>query len=164
MSPSFSVLTSSFAVENCPLRTASRLTALPAIMFFHSPSGNSGQSGEFVRDRLVVLGSILKSSRSSRVRARFLDNSRVPMSLETAQGKAFSSTFSFLTRISSSDSSSVSSDSGETARRFPLYILPLPEANSTSASWFSIVHCTGRGIPVGFARVKATGTGTGCHI
>src|SRR5271168_1370078 len=52
-----STLRSSFVVESCPLRTASRLTAFPVMIFFHSESGNSGQAGELVSDLLVVLGS-----------------------------------------------------------------------------------------------------------
>src|SRR5580692_12555792 len=56
-SPNFSTLSSSFVVESCPLSTASKLTAFPPITFFHSESGNSGQLGELVSDRNVVLGS-----------------------------------------------------------------------------------------------------------
>src|ERR1700678_3698149 len=56
-SPNFSTLRSSFVVESCPLRTASRLTAFPVIIFFPSESRNSGQAGELVSDLLVILGS-----------------------------------------------------------------------------------------------------------
>src|ERR1700678_4045475 len=56
-SPNFSTLSSSFVVESCPLSTASRLTAFPPIMFFHSDSGNSGQLGEVVSYRIALLGS-----------------------------------------------------------------------------------------------------------
>ena len=57
MSPNFSILRSSFVVESCPLSTASRLTALPEMIFFHSESGNSGQSGWLVSERFAVFGS-----------------------------------------------------------------------------------------------------------
>src|ERR1700678_1998773 len=57
-SPKFSTLSSSFVVESCPLSTASKLTAFPPIMFFHSDSGNSRQLGELVSDRIVVLGTM----------------------------------------------------------------------------------------------------------
>src|SRR5271168_2552780 len=56
-SPNFSTLRSSFVVESCPLRTASRLTAFPVITFLHSESGNSGQAGELESDLRVALGS-----------------------------------------------------------------------------------------------------------
>src|ERR1700678_1624139 len=56
-SPNLSTLRSSFVVESCPLRTASRLTAFPTIMFFHSESGNLGQVEELEIDLLVALGS-----------------------------------------------------------------------------------------------------------
>ena len=54
-SPTFS----SCVVESCPLRTASRLTAIPEMMFFHSESGNSGQSGSLRREHFVALGSMV---------------------------------------------------------------------------------------------------------
>src|ERR1700678_77546 len=56
-SPNLSTLRSSFVVESCPLRTASRLTAVPVMIFVHSKFGNSGQVEELVSDLLVVLGS-----------------------------------------------------------------------------------------------------------
>src|ERR1700678_3553787 len=56
-SPNFLILSSSFVVESCPLRTVSKLMAFPPITFFHSESGNSRQLGELVSDRNVVLGS-----------------------------------------------------------------------------------------------------------
>jgi hypothetical protein len=56
-SPSFSIFVSSKVVESCPLSTESRLTALPEMMFFHSVSGNSGQSGSLTSERLAALGS-----------------------------------------------------------------------------------------------------------
>src|ERR1700678_2685476 len=58
-SPNFSTLSSSFVVESCPLSMASKLTAFPLMMFLHSESGNSGQLGELVSDRIVVLGSMV---------------------------------------------------------------------------------------------------------
>ena len=61
-SPNFLTLGSSCVVESCPLSTASRLTALPEIMFFHSESGNSGQSGSLTRDCFVVLRSLVSGS------------------------------------------------------------------------------------------------------
>src|ERR1700678_4803235 len=61
-SPNFSILRSSFVVESCPLRTASKLTALPDTTFFHSESGNSGQSDWLVSERLVALGSTVYAS------------------------------------------------------------------------------------------------------
>ena len=52
----------------------SRLTALPETTFFHSESGNSGQSDWLVSERLVALGSIVYASISLRVLARLSDN------------------------------------------------------------------------------------------
>jgi hypothetical protein len=72
-SPTVSVCISSLDVENCPLRTASRLTARPLITFFHSESVNSGQEAELVRECLVDFGSIEYSSSKSRVRLRFAE-------------------------------------------------------------------------------------------
>src|SRR5271168_1271380 len=72
-SPNFSTLRSSFVVESCPLRTASRLTALPDTTFFHSESGNSGQSDWLVSDRLVAFGSTVYASISLRVLMRLSD-------------------------------------------------------------------------------------------
>src|SRR5579859_8014053 len=69
--PNVSVCESLLDVENCPLRTASRLTAQPASMFFHSESGNSRQEAELVRERLVDLGSTEYSLSRWRVCLRF---------------------------------------------------------------------------------------------
>src|ERR1700678_1468826 len=56
-SPNYSTLSSLFVEESCPLSMASKLTAFPPMIFLHSESGNSGQLGELVSDRIVVLGS-----------------------------------------------------------------------------------------------------------
>ena len=56
-SPNFSTLGSLCVVESCLLRTASKLTARLEMMFFHSVSGNSGQSGSLTSDRLVAFRS-----------------------------------------------------------------------------------------------------------
>src|SRR5271168_3231768 len=69
----FSTLRSSFVVESCLLRTASRLTALPETIFFHSESGNSGQSDWLVSEHLVALGLIVYASISLRVLTRLSD-------------------------------------------------------------------------------------------
>src|SRR5271168_3600720 len=71
-SPNFSTLRSSFVVESCPLRTASRPTALPDTTFFHSESGNSGQSDWLVSER-VALGLTMYASISLRVLTRLSD-------------------------------------------------------------------------------------------
>jgi hypothetical protein len=144
MSPTLEVLTSLLEVENCPERTKSRLTALPAMMLLHSVSRNSGQSGELTRDLFVSFRSILKSRMRSRVLDGLADNAVLLNSPALTQGKSPSSTLGFLTLFASSSYLYPGSNSGEGAHRllpdsFPLDAFPLPDANATSASWFSII-------------------------
>jgi hypothetical protein len=119
------------------LRTVSRLTALPTTMFFHSVSGNSGQSGEFISDLLVALGSTLNNRRSSRVLAKVGESLVSSSDPGLAQGNLLSSTLGFLTLSCSSSYLYPGSISGVIDHFLSPDCFPLFFANVTSVSWLS---------------------------
>jgi hypothetical protein len=81
--------------------------------FFHSESGNSGQSGELVSDRLVDFGSTVYASMSSSVLARLSESAVSFPVFVPNHANADSLTLSFLVTGSSSDCPLSTSGVGE---------------------------------------------------
>ena len=112
-SPTFWTLRSSLVVESCPLSTALRLTALPEMTFFHSESGNSGQSGLLTSECFAALGSMEYASMSLSDFARLSDNFVCLFFLSAIHAYADSSTLGFFETGSASDCRSSASERAE---------------------------------------------------
>ena len=107
-------------------------------MFFHSESGNSGQSGSLTRERLVALGSIVYVSISLSVLARVSCNTLRLRCLSAIQAYADSSTLIRLVSRSPSDSPSEIDTTELGERCNGLKAFPFAAAAATSESWLSI--------------------------
>ena len=119
----------------------SRLTAQPEIIFFHSESGNSGQSGSLTRERLVALGSIVYVSIILSVLVRVSRNTLHLRCLSAIQAYADSLTLILLASRSPSDSPSEidTTELGECCNGLKAFPIAAAAAAATSESWLSIV-------------------------
>ena len=139
-SPNFLTLGLLCVVESCPLRTASRLMAHPAMTFFHSESGNSGQSSSLTSDCLVALGSTVYVSMSLSILVRVSCKTVHFCCLPTTHAYADLSTSTLFAVGSSSDCCSSGCDTGGLGVRCTrLIALPLVTAASILESWLSTV-------------------------
>src|SRR5271168_2563277 len=140
-SPNFSTLDSSCVVDSWPLSTALRLTALPLMIFFHSESGNSGQSGSLTSDRLVASGSMVWAWISLRVLARVSCKTVCLSRLLETHVNTDSSTLTLL-ELGSPSSDWCPSEIDTEGLAGPcsgMNILPFLVAALTSKSWLSTV-------------------------